>query len=131
MRIWPAIPVLALALSGGLSACAETGAEMREPVYRGADPVGLGDDLYGFLVTMENAADEAEVEDYVTCVVAGYAMEKEYGFARKVRVYVNEEGGVWSADAVYSITPALPRGAKTIDAGVTAADCAARGIPTV
>lgn len=131
MRHWPAIPVLALALSGGLSACAETGAETRLPVYRGADPVGLGDDLYGFLVTMENASDASEVEDYVTCVVAGYALEKEYGFARKVRVYVNEEGGVWSADAVYSITPALPRGAKTIDAEVTAADCATRGIPTV
>ncbi len=131
MRHGSAIPVLALALSGGLSACTETEAAAREPVYRGADPVGLGGDLYGFLVTMEHAGDAAEVEDYVTCVVAGYAMEKEYGFARKVRVYVNEEGGVWSADAVYSITPALPRGAKTIDAEVTAADCASRGIPTV
>jgi hypothetical protein len=131
MRHWPAIPVLALALSGGLSACAETGAAGREPIYHAADPVGLGGDLYGFLVSMENAKDEAEVQDYVTCVVAGYAMEKEYGFARKLRVYVNEEGGVWSADAVYSITPALPRGAKTIDAEVTAADCASRGVPTV
>ncbi|MGB3313340.1 MAG: hypothetical protein WBB85_02915 [Albidovulum sp.] len=131
MRHWPAIPVLALVLTGGLSACTGTEAAAREPVYRGGDPLGMGDDLYGFLVTMENAEDAAEVEDYVTCVVAGYAMEKEYGFARKLRVYVNEEGGVWSADAVYSITPTLPRGAKMIDAEVTAADCAQRGIPTV
>lgn len=122
----------ALVLTGGLltalTACA--GAP-ETPVYGGADPVGMGDDLYGFLVTMKGARDEAEVEAYVTCVVAGYTLEKNAGFARRVRTNVKEEGGVWIADAVYSISPTLPRGIKTIDAEVTVSDCAERGIPTV
>lgn len=121
----------ALALTGGLlaalSACASAPADK---VYGGADPVGMGDDLYGFLITMKGAKDAAEVEGYVTCVVSGYALKQNAGFARKVRVEVTEEGGVWSADAVYSISPALPRGIMTIDAEVMAADCAERGIPT-
>jgi len=124
------LPMLVLTggLLAGLSACASTPAGK---VYGGADPVGMGEDLYGFLVTMRGAADSTEVEDYVTCVVAGYTLEKNAGFARKVRVSVTQEGGVWSADAVYSISPALPRGIATIDAEVMAADCGERGIPTV
>ena len=124
------LPMLVLTggLLTGLSACAATPAG---PVYGGADPVGMGDDLYGFLVTMEGAKDSAEVEAYVTCVVSGYTLKKNAGFARKVRLAVTEEGGVWSADAVYSISPALPRGSATIDAEVMAADCGERGIPTV
>lgn len=122
----------ALVLTGGLltalSACA---AAPVGPVYGGGEPVGMGDDLYGFLVTMKGARAVDEVEAYVTCVVAGYTLEKNAGFARRVRTNVKEEGGVWIADAVYSISPTLPRGTKTIDAEVTVADCAERGIPTV
>jgi hypothetical protein len=44
---------------------------------------------------------------------------------------VNEEGGVWLADAVYTISPALPRGSRTIDAEVVTAACVEKGIPTV
>lgn len=122
----------ALALTGGLltalSACAAVPAA---PVYEGAEPVGMGDDLYGFHVSMKGAREATEVEAYVTCVVAGFATEKNAGFARRVLTNVKEEGGVWIADAVYSISPTLPRGMKTIDAEVTVADCAERGIPTV
>lgn len=120
------------ALMGGLvtavSACAAASATRS---YAAADPVGLGGDLYGFLATVKGAKSGTEAEDYATCVVAGYALEKRAGFARKVRVALKEEGGVWSADAVYSISPALPAGMRTIDAEVTVADCAERGIPTV
>jgi len=125
-----ALPVLVLTsgLLTALSACAATSATK---AYEAADPVGLGGDLYGFLVTVRRAESGAEAEDYATCVVAAYALEKQAGFARKVRVNVKEEGGVWSADAVYSISPALPPGMRTIDAEVTVADCAERGIPTV
>jgi hypothetical protein len=127
-------PVLAqpvLALTGGLltalSACAPVPASR---IYEAADPVGMGGDLYGFLVSVKGSKSAADVEDYATCVVAAYALERQAGFARKVRVAVKEEGGVLSADAVYSISPALPRGIRTIDAEVTVADCAERGIPT-
>lgn len=121
----------ALALTGGLlaalPACAPVPASR---LYEAADPVGMGGDLHGFPVSVKGAKTLADVEDYTTCVVAAYALERQAGFARKVRVAVKEEGGVRSADAVYSISPALPRGIRTIDAEVTVADCAERGIPT-
>ncbi|WP_413875919.1 hypothetical protein [Albidovulum sp.] len=127
----PVLAQPALALTGGLltalSACVPVPASR---VYEAADPVGMGGDLYGFLVSVKGSKSSADVEDYATCVVAAYALERQAGFARKVRVAVKEEGGVLSADAVYSISPALPRGIRTIDAEVTVADCAERGIPT-
>ncbi len=63
-------------------------------------------------------------------MVAGYAFEHKAGFARHVRTVTDKEGGIWHADAVYSVTAALPEGLKTIDAEVTVEDCAAQGIPT-
>ncbi|SPH17337.1 hypothetical protein DEA8626_00855 [Defluviimonas aquaemixtae] len=129
------VPLLALlaGLSAGLSACAETPAPEApaEPVYIGSNAAAMGGDLHGFIVTMEGGREAEDMDAYVECVVAGYALEKKQGFARKVRTYVRQEGGVWIADAVYTISPTLPRGLKTIDAEVAVADCAERGIPTV
>ena len=118
-----------------LAACAATDGKprpdtTREPVYLGAEPVGLGGDLYGFAVRMRAPRDAADIDAYVTCIVAGYALQKDAGFARKLRTNVKEEGGVWIADAVYSISPALPSGLRTIDAEVAVSDCAENGIPT-
>lgn len=118
-----------------LAACAATDGKprpdaTRKPVYLGAEPVGLGGDLYGFAVRMRAPRDAADIEAYVTCIVAGYALQKDAGFARKLRTNVKEEGGVWIADAVYSISPALPSGLRTIDAEVAVSDCAENGIPT-
>lgn len=134
MRGAMASGVLAACLPA-LAACAATDGKPRAdasrvPVYLGADPVGLGDDLVGFAVQMKDPRGPEDIDAYVTCVVAGYAVQKEAGFVRKVRTNVKEEGGVWIADAVYSISPALPEGLATIDAGVAVADCAERGIPT-
>lgn len=121
--------------SAALSACAATGHApkpdpTRVPIYLGAEPVGLGDDLYGFSVRMRSPREAADIDAYVTCIVSGYALQKDAGFARKVRTNVKEEGGVWIADAVYSISPELPKGLQTIDAEVTVADCKEQGIPT-
>ena len=61
---------------------------------------------------------------------AGYAVSKGFGFVRQVRTKVSEQGGIWRADAVYTISPNLPDGLRTIDAEVTMADCTEQGIPT-
>ena len=68
---------------------------------------------------------------YAECAAAQYALIRGYGFARHLRTNVDEEGGIWRGDAVYTISSALPRGLKTIDAEVVAADCAENGIPMV
>ncbi len=129
------LPLAALlaGVSTGLSACVEsTKAEASAgPVYIGSKAAAMDGDLYGFIVTMEGGTEPEQMDAYVECVVAGYTLEKKQGFARKVRTYVSEEGGVWIADAVYTISPTLPRGAKTIDAATAVADCAENGIPTV
>ncbi|MCC0064820.1 MAG: hypothetical protein H6895_12145 [Defluviimonas sp.] len=147
MARWPALPLLSAALLAALAACAAAGAGPggrggatgaaagqqaadAGAVYEGSDVLGLGGDLFGFLVRVRGARDAETVVRYVTCVVAGYTLENHAGFARQVRTNLNEEGGVWIADAVYTISPTLPRGVRTIDAEVTAADCAERGLPT-
>ncbi|MDV7145500.1 hypothetical protein R3X27_22675 [Tropicimonas sp. TH_r6] len=124
------------ALLATLGACSEGEEVAREdlpfePVYRGIDTRLLDGDLVGFIVEMEGARDAEDVEDYARCAAAQYTLIRGYGFARHVRTRVAQESGVWRADAVYTVSPALPQGLQTIDATVAVEDCAARGIPTV
>ena len=118
----------------GLSACAESDPATRtgfSPVYNGIETRLLEGNLVSFLVQMRGARDNADVAAYAECAAAQYALIRGYGFARHVRTNVVEEAGLWRADAVYTISPALPRGLSTIDAEVTVSNCAETGIPTV
>ena len=99
--------------------------------YDGIETRLLDGDLVNFHVKVMNAAEAQDVSDYAECAAAQYALIRGYGFARNVRTLVDEEGGIWTGDAVYTISPALPRGTSTIDAEVTVAECARRSIPTV
>nr|WP_037372059.1 hypothetical protein [Salipiger mucosus] len=102
-----------------------------EPVYEGIETRLLDGDLVSFLVEMRGARDSEDVGRYAECAAAQYALIRGYGFARHLRTNVSEEGGLWRGDAVYTISAALPRGLKTIDAEVTAHACAENGIPMV
>ena len=116
-----------------LAAC-ETQVPVAEdfiPDYRGVETQLLDGDLVQFNVAMTKALSNQDVSDYAECAAAQYTLIRGYGFARHVRTNVSEEGGIWRADAVYTISPSLPKGLKTIDAEVTAFQCAERGIPTV
>ncbi|MDT0683684.1 hypothetical protein RM543_13405 [Roseicyclus sp. F158] len=127
----------------GLAACGAGTSEKTEApaTVRPAAPPGgiydgvrtrlLGDDLVLFVVEMRGARDAADVDDYARCAAARYTLIRGYGFARHVRTRVAEEGGVWRADAVYTVSPALPEGILRIDAEVTVQDCDERGIPTI
>ena len=128
---------LALCALPLLAACARAG---DSDVTRDAPPIPvygsiathlLDGDLVNFQVTMRGAASGADVERYARCAAAQYTLIRGYGFARHVRTLVDEGSGIWRADAVYTISPALPRGSRTIDAEVVAADCRLSGIPTV
>jgi hypothetical protein len=99
--------------------------------YLGVQTRLLDDELVGFLVEMYGPSQSSDIADYAECAAAQYALIRGYGFARHVRTNVQEEAGVWRGDAVYTISPALPRGVQTIDAEVVVADCAEQGIPTV
>ncbi len=91
----------------------------------------LDGDLVDFRVAMKGARNDEDVDAYARCAAAQYALIRGYGFARHVRTNVAKEGGIWRGDAVYTISAALPRGLRTIDAEVTVRDCGAQGIPTV
>jgi hypothetical protein len=130
----------ALALAALLAAgCAED--EPAEPAalaparpaeeYLGVDTRLLDEDLVNLHVTLAGQATPEEMQAYADCAAAQYALIRGYGFARHVRTNLGEEGGNSTADAVYTISPGLPRGFATLDAEVVVADCAARGIPTV
>jgi hypothetical protein len=126
MRELALIPLLA-----ACSATPEITAERLIPDYRGVETRLLDQDLVQFQVEMTNALTVSDVEDYAECAAAGYTLIRGWGFARHVRTQVSEDAGVWLGDAVYTISPALPQGLKTIDAEVVAAACNDKGIPTV
>ena len=101
------------------------------PDYLGVETTALDTDLVQVNVSMTKAQSEKDIRNYAECAVVRYALDRGFGFARHLRTNIEEEGGVWSADAVYTISPSLPRGLATIDAEVVVADCAENGIPTV
>ena len=127
-----AIVISALALMG-CTASHDTGAGQGPsvPTYEGVETRLLDGDLVGFKVAMTGARGPEDVERYARCAAAQYTLIRGYGFLRHVRTNAAEKSGLWSADAVYTISPSLPRGSKTIDAEVVVADCGASGIPTV
>ena len=101
------------------------------PVYDGIQTMLLDGDLVNFRVSMRGARDQDDVAAYARCAAAQYALIRGFGFARHLRTNVEKTGGNWRGDAVYTISAALPRGSKTIDAEVAVGDCGERGIPTV
>ncbi len=101
------------------------------PDYLGVDTSLLDGDLVQFHVTMDRVGALEDLNDYADCAAAQYALIRGYGFARHVRTKTKQEAGIWKADAVYTISPALPRGLRTLDAEVVVQDCKANGIPTV
>ena len=139
------IPASLLAASAVLSACTgpttaaatTSGATPQatqsdfDPEYLGIETNLMDGDLVDFKVTMTGARNNDDVTAYARCAAAQYALIRGYGFARHVRTNVDEKGGTWRADAVYTISAALPRGLRTIDAEVTVRDCGMQGIPTV
>jgi len=109
----------------------EPPAALAPAAYKGAQALIIDDNLVNFLVTVEGAAVPEQVTAYAECIAAGYAQKRGDGFARHIRTNVQEEGGIWRADAVYTFSRALPQGLKTMDADVTVQNCAAEHIPTV
>ncbi|MDU8929043.1 hypothetical protein RXV86_16740 [Alisedimentitalea sp. MJ-SS2] len=99
--------------------------------YRGIETRLLDGDLVQFLVELGPSANHVHVERYAECAAAQYALIRGYGFARHVRTTVDQKETGWQGDAVYTISPSLPRGLKTIDAEVVAGNCAENGIPMV
>ncbi|MCR9113447.1 MAG: hypothetical protein NXH84_09250 [Rhodobacteraceae bacterium] len=121
----------ALALLAGCGEAQTDTVSRAAPDYRGIETRLLDGDLVNFHVTLAGAGTIDDVNRYAECAAAQYTLIRGYGFARHVRTNVDERGGVWKADAVYTISPALPGGIKKLDAEVVAADCAANGIPMV
>ncbi len=129
MRQLAIIPLLAL------TACNQgpdvAGQSAFNPGYQGIETRLLDGDLVNVQVAMTGARGPDDASKYAECAAAQYTLIRGFGFLRHVRTTVDEQAGIWRADAVYTISPALPRGLKTLDAEVTVADCGALGIPTV
>ena len=126
------ISPVALVCAGAVSGC-EAGGEVSRfsPDYQGIETRLLDGDLVTFHVRMAGARTTEDVDRYAECAAAQYALIRGYGFARHLRTNIEEKGGVWRADAVYTISPSLPRGLRTIDAETVVQTCAENGIPTV
>ena len=119
--------------AASLSACADQPVveAVFVPSYLGIETILLDGDLVNFRVAMAGARGTEDVDAYARCAAAQYSLIRGFGFARHVRTNVAQSGGTWRGDAVYTVSAALPRGLRTIDAEVTVRDCGAQGIPTV
>jgi hypothetical protein len=116
-----------------LAGCGQAASDDVRPAfdYRGVDTRLLDGDLVNFRVQMAGARDDADVFAYAECAAAQYTLIRGYGFARHIRTEVTQTAGIWSADAVYTISPALPDGTRRLDAEVVTAACAENEIPMV
>jgi hypothetical protein len=140
LRLLSAAGGLAVSVLAGCAVPEETGTAATEPAlpdplppdsYLGVQTQRFDAELVSFRVAVRGAPGPDAVTDYARCAAAQYSLIRGHTFARHVRTNVAEEAGIWRADAVYTISPSLPRGMRTIDAEVTVADCEERGIPTV
>ncbi|WP_017927386.1 hypothetical protein [Limimaricola hongkongensis] len=125
------LPLAALAAGCGPQAEASRGTAPSALSHDGVETRLLDGDLVNFHVAMSGGAEAGDVIAYAECAAAQYALIRGYGFARHVRTQLDESAGNWRADAVYTISPALPEGLRTIDAEVTVQNCGLNGIPTV
>lgn len=127
------ISPIALVFASAVSGCEQTGitAAQADPNYKGVETRLLDGDLVNFQVTMSDPRGPEDLDAYAECAAAQYALIRGYGFARHLRTTTEQKDGLWRADAVYTISPALPRGLKTIDAEVTVSACDENKIPTV
>lgn len=128
--------MVALALTALLTACQSTSVpsskmSMAAPVYQGVVTRLLQTDLVQFKVKPSNSPGPQAVLEYAKCAAAQYTLIRGFGFARHVRTTVARSAETWTADAVYTISAGVPRGFKTIDAEVVAADCVEKKIPMV
>lgn len=128
--------MVALALTALLTACQSTSVpsskiSMAAPVYQGVVTRLLQTDLVQFKVKLSNSHGPQAVLEYAKCAAAQYTLIRGFGFARHVRTTVARSAETWTADAVYTISAGVPRGFKTIDAEVVAADCVEKKIPMV
>lgn len=135
MMMRPAyLPVMGLALLGG--ACAPVSGDdlnfsRAEFDYLGSETRLLDDNIVQFSVKMIGARRIADVAEYAECVAAQYTLIRGYGFARHVSTTVKQNDGHWQGDAFYTVSDALPRGKRQIDAEVVVAACNENEVPTV
>lgn len=128
---------MALSASLILVACSDGGeAPSRDavpftPTYLGAEAEALDADLVRIGVAMRGARDPIDVRDYAECAVAGYADARGFEFARHIRTEIDEETGLWTADAFYTMSPSIPEGVNTLEAQVVVSKCNETGIPLV
>ncbi|MEO0486076.1 MAG: hypothetical protein AAF092_09200 [Pseudomonadota bacterium] len=126
-----ALPLVCVALAGCEAPPVQDGVPIFEPDYGSVETRLLDDDLVQFVVSMRGARGNWDLRDFADCAAAQYTLIRGFSFAQHVRTNVIENAGLWEADAVYTISPDLPPGVKTLDAEVTLAACEEAGIPAI
>ena len=115
-----------------LTGCARTLAEPAAgPEFLGSETILLADELVNIRADAAGGGGSRAARDYADCAAAGYALSRGFSFVRHVSTTLSEEGGIWRADAVYTLSPAIPAGVRTIDAETKVGACDETGIPTV
>lgn len=101
------------------------------PVYLDVATRLMDTNLVNFQVRMRGARYAGDVEDYARCAAGQYTLIRGYEYAQHVRTNLAKDGGIWKADAVYTVSPSFPAGSVALRASEVVKDCRDKGIPTV
>ncbi|MEM9434541.1 MAG: hypothetical protein AAGA12_11520 [Pseudomonadota bacterium] len=116
--------------AGSLTAC--TAVSQDGPLdYQGVSVDNLGRDLVSVQVALSGITVIEQVQAYADCAAAQYALDEGYGYVRHLRRKVDQEGGIWRGDAVYTLSKTRPEGTNVIDADSVVFACVENGTPTV
>ena len=111
----------AIAISGlaamGMAGCENASRDAVATSYQLVDRIWIDDGLMNLLVQTSGPDAEANLDKYADCVAAKSALDRKFGFARHIRTNRTNSGGNWRADAVYSVSSALPVGRQTLEIG--------------
>ena len=101
------------------------------PEYGAVATKRLDNELVQLTVEMEGARTDTDVIAFNDCVAAKYAQIRGSGFVLRVKNDVRYKSGTWYGNGIYTLSDTHPGGTHTIDAEITAANCAANSIPMV
>ena len=91
----------------------------------------LTDDLLQVSFGYRGEPDRVLLRNLADCAAAEAVLLNGQNFARHVRTTVSEEAGNSRADAIYTVSPTVPAGSKTIDASAQAEACEEEGKPGI
>ncbi|TKW67425.1 MAG: hypothetical protein DI616_07210 [Paracoccus denitrificans] len=88
-----------------------------------------GGDMVSVQVRLRQGVDESTAFAYATCTLAAWAKTSNTPYGRHIRTVFAEDGGVVSAESIFTMSKSTPLGLRVMEQEQTLQECRAHGIP--